>query len=117
MAFSRTSTWPLPLRVEQVLLRYFRKMFRADGARLSCPLGEKIFLIIGAKRNTKMDKGQWVSEKGDAIHWDYLAETCIASGDDVGGLVESARHYKFLKGKTGRWFLEELGGEAQLQRA
>jgi hypothetical protein len=91
-------------------------MFRADGSRFPCPLGEKIFLIIGTKRNTKMDKGQWVNEKGDAGHWDYLAEVCIASGSDVGGLIESARRYKFLEGKTGKWFLEEVLSKSQVQR-
>lgn len=76
--------------------RYFRRLFRADAARISSPLGERLFLIIGTKRNTRQDQGRWVNEKGEFVDWDYLLESCVASGEDLSELVENAKYYKGL---------------------
>lgn len=99
MTLRSNETWPLNARLESALLRYFRRLFQADGARLTAPLGGRIFLVIGKKRNTRDDPGQWVNEKGEICHWDYLSETCIASGSNLEELVSSAKHYKTLEGK------------------
>jgi len=95
----KNSRWPLGGRLQDVLCRYFRILFRCDSVRLSSPLGERIFLIIGNKRNTKQDKGGvWVDRDGNLVDWDYLAESCIASGRTSGELVDNARYYKKISG-------------------
>jgi len=95
-----TQTWPLsPVTVER-LVRLFRRMFKADTARLSSPLGETIFLIIGFNRNTKDDSGQWFDQSGNVLNWDYVQESCIASGDTVSELIASAKRYKRLQSMT-----------------
>lgn len=72
----------------------FKRMFEADSARITAPLRKTMFLIIGHKRNTIDDKGRWVDNDGKPVEFDYVAETCIASGDSVDELLASAAHYK-----------------------
>jgi len=83
--------------IHQEALETFKEMFKCDSARISSPLGKTLFLIIGYKRNTREDKGQWVDQQGKHLNWDYLLETCIASGDTEFELMESARRYLELK--------------------
>lgn len=100
-------TWPLPAVDVNRLVRRFRRMFKADAARLSSPLGKTIFLIIGFNRNTKDDPGQWVDQDGKVKNWDYVQESCIASGDTVDDLIASAKHYKRLQGMTWEKFFSQ----------
>jgi hypothetical protein len=93
-------TWPLPRNQVILLGRYFRLMFKCDNARLISPLKDKIFLILGKKRNTKEDKGTWKDHNGNILNWDYLVETTIASGNNIDELISNAKRYKSLKGKT-----------------
>jgi hypothetical protein len=79
--------------------RQFARLLKADTARISkCDSG-KMFLIIGFKRNTKDDAGQWLKD-GKPIDFDYLAERCVASGRTMCELEESAREYKRLQSIT-----------------
>lgn len=95
----KNSRWPLESRLQNVLCRYFRILFRSDSVRLSSPLGERIFLIIGNKRNTKQDRGGGgVDQDGKRVDWDYLAESCIASGGTSRELVDNAKCYKKVSG-------------------
>lgn len=89
-------TWPLPKNQHDRLVKYFRRLFKADAARLSAPLSDKIFLILGTKRNTKDDPGHWVNENGETMNWDYVHETTVASGNTVDELIENARRYRAL---------------------
>ena len=89
----------------------FCRMFKCDTARISSPLGKTMFLIIGHNRNTRQDEGKWLDGKGRRRDWDYVQETCIASGDTETALMRSARHYKKLLGMSmARMLLRETGG-------
>ena len=70
----------------------FVRMFKCDTARLS-RFPNKIFLIIGWKRNTRQDTGQWV-KNGDPINFDYVHERVVASGASAEELLMSALLYK-----------------------
>lgn len=82
------------------LPNYFKEMFSCESARISNPLGDKMFLIIGFKRNTSDDGGVWRDEKGEAKNWDYINETVIASGKTERELIRSAKEYKRLLGMS-----------------
>ena len=90
---------------EEKLCQRFVKMFGCDAARISNPLGVQMFLILGVKRNTRKDEGQWY-KNGKPIHFTYLAEKVIASGSTQKELIASAREYKRLEGMTMTQFLE-----------
>jgi hypothetical protein len=79
---------------EARLIRRFVRMFGCDTARISKPRG-KLFLIIGHNRNTRDDAGRWF-KNGEPIHFDYVKEKVIASGDTPDELMESAKEYKRL---------------------
>lgn len=100
--------WPLPAATTEKLLKLFRRMFDSDGARLTAPLGETIFLVIGTTRNTKDAAGGWVDEKGERRDWDYLEERCVASGSTVDELIASAKHSLRLLRAAPRPGLREL---------
>lgn len=76
--------------------RQFAKLLKADTARVSKFESGQMFLIIGFKRNTQNDRNQWL-KNGKPIHFDYLAEHCVASGKTMRELEASAREYKRLK--------------------
>jgi hypothetical protein len=69
-----------PGRRELADIQRFLKMFGCDTARISRSMG-KLFLIIGWKRNTKDDPGQWY-RNGEPIDFDYTHEEVIASGEN-----------------------------------
>ncbi len=107
MTKTSPQTWPLPAVDVNRLVRRFCRMFKADTARLSAPLKKTIFLIIGFNRNTKDDPGQWVDQDGKVKNWNYVQESCIASGDTVDELIASAKHYKRLQGMTWEEFFSQ----------
>ena len=93
------------------LARAFRRMFKCDTARISSPLGKTKFLIIGHNRSTKEDGGvSWRDENGRRMDWDYVLETCVASGDTEAALMGSARRYKELLGISMARLLREEAG-------
>jgi hypothetical protein len=101
--------------VNQVLLDKFKRMFRCDAARISQPLpNDTMFLIIGRKRHTSEDAGIWIDQQGSEKNWDYLAESCIASGDTEEELMASARKYHDLQGLS---MLDVFEGKTKKARA
>lgn len=93
---------------EEELIIYFKKLFKCDGVRISSPLGETKFLIIGHTRNTREDLGVWIDSDGNERHWDYLMEQCIASGKTDEELINSANVYKELSEMSMEEYLETL---------
>jgi hypothetical protein len=84
--------------INKKLENKFKKMLGCDSARISNPLGNKLFLIIGYKKHTKDDiYSQWVDGKGDRIDFEYMEEKVIASGKNIEELIESAKYYKKLQ--------------------
>ena len=80
-----------------------------DTARISKPLENgKMFLIIGFNRNTKEDEGQWVNQDGERIDFDYVQESCIASGHTKEELIASTKEYERLCGMTWEEYFAEL---------
>lgn len=81
-----------------------------DTARISKPLEDgKMFLIVGFNRSTKEDKGgQWVNQNGDRIDFDYVQESCVASGYTKEELIASAKEYERLCGLTWEEYFDEL---------
>jgi hypothetical protein len=77
----------------------FARLLKADTARISKFESGQMFLIIGFKRNTKDDHGHWY-KNGKPIHFDYVAEHCVASGKTMRELEASAREYKRLQSIT-----------------
>jgi hypothetical protein len=77
------------------LVPRFIRMFKCATARLSRPCGRHWYLIIGFKRNTKNDSGQWYRD-GKPWNFTYTAEKVIASGRTLAALVEGAKRYKKL---------------------
>ena len=88
------------------LIKYFRRMFDCDTVRISQPI-KIMFLIIGHKRNTKDDPGQWIRD-GEPFDFDYTAEKTIASGKTKKELIASAKEYKRLCGITTKEYLAEI---------
>lgn len=92
--------------MQAVVLR-LRELLGADTARISSPLGGRMFLIIGHRRNTKEDPGRWEDGAGNRWpDWDYVAEKVVAAGDTEAELIASAHDYKRLCGMT---MAEHLG--------
>ncbi len=80
------------------LANHFRKLFACDTARIwQASHGGKMFLIIGHKRHTKDDAGQWM-RNGEPIDFEYVAERVVASGETESELRASANEYKRLLG-------------------
>lgn len=85
---------------ESALIERLRELFPgADTVRISSPC-RRMFLIIGHKRNTRGDAGQWVDQDGNARDWEYVAETTVASGGTEQELLEAAERYQALSGMT-----------------
>lgn len=94
------------------LVDFFKEMFDCEFARLSQPT-DKIFLIIGEKRNTKEDHKdsptQWkeyVQEQWIPRDWEYVNEKVIASGNTIEELIKSAEKYKKISKMTMEEYLE-----------
>ena len=99
----------LTKKEEKLLKRYFRRLFKCDNIRFISPLKNKIFLVLGKKRNTKEDKGTWINQDGEIQNWDYLVETTVASGHNIPELITNAKKYKSLEGKRAMdLLLEEI---------
>lgn len=85
------------------------KHVKCDTARISKPLKEgKMFLIIGFNRNTKDDEGEWINENSEKFNFNYVQESCIASGHCADELIDSAKEYQRLCGITWKEYFEEL---------
>lgn len=108
-----TNNPSLSEREEKVLKRYFRIMFKCDRVRFINPLTEKIFLVLGTKKNTKETKGVWVDQSGERQDWEYFEESTIASGKNIPELISNAKRYKSLQGKRA---IDILMGEIKDKR-
>lgn len=84
----------------------FVRMFQCDTARI-IQSGRRMFLIIGHRRSTKDDAGQW-ERNGEPYDFEYVAEQVVASGDTEAELLASAKEYKRLLGMTMEQYLVEL---------
>lgn len=97
---------------EKVLERYFRIMFKCDRVRFINPLKEKIFLVLGTKKNTREDNGVWIDRNGKRQDWDYFEESTIANGKNISELILNAKRYKALRGRKAiDVLLEEIKGK------
>lgn len=100
----------------KALLRLARKWMRKDFARISCPGGEKMFLIVGDVKNTKDGSGQWYNQDGEKLDWDYIDEHVVASGCNTKELISDMRKYKRLNAlslfgrreEPGPWHMNEI---------
>ena len=82
---------------------------KCDTARISKPLKEgKMFLIIGFNRNTKQDEGEWINNDGERFDFDYVQESCVASGYSINELIDSTKEYQRLCGITWEEYFKEL---------
>lgn len=86
---------------EPKLVRMFLRMFKCSAVRLVNPLGVQMFLIIGMKRHTKNDLGQWY-KNGKPFDFSYIAEKVIASGITQAQLIASAKEYRRLEAISSR---------------
>ena len=77
------------------LLNKFKKIFKCDSVRILQP-SNKMFLIIGYKKNTKDDIYVWYTQNGRLKNFDYIEEKVIASGHNEKELLISAKEYKRL---------------------
>lgn len=106
------ATLPPCEKTEKVLERYFRIMFKCDRVRFINPLNERIFLVLGTKKNTKDNMGTCIDQNGNRKDWDYFEESTIANGKNISELISNAKRYKALRGKKAIDFLlEEIKGE------
>lgn len=85
-------------RQENRFVKQMVRMFRCDEARITRPM-DRMFLILGWKRSTRKDAGQWL-KNGKPFHFTYLREQVIASGRTYKALLESAKKYKQLESTT-----------------
>lgn len=79
---------------QETLINKTIELIGCDKARISSP-GSTHFMIIGYRRNTKEDSGQWV-QNGKTFDFDYFREYCIASGETYGELWEDVEKYAEL---------------------
>jgi hypothetical protein len=84
----------------------YKRMFNCDAFRIVTFPG-RMYLILGWKRNTKDDPGQW-TKNGEPFDFDYLKEKVVASGRNEAALLKSAKEYKRISGMTSMQYLEEL---------
>lgn len=79
-------------------LQTLTRKFGCDQTRIVKACG-KLFLVLGWKRNTKQDAGQWY-KNGRPIDFDYIKEMCVASGSIMAELKKSALEYEKVKRKS-----------------
>jgi len=88
------------------LIKKCRKIVKCDTARISKPL-DRMFFIIGFKRNTKDDPGQF-TKNGQPYDFYYMQENVIASGNTEEELIENVKEYQRLCGITWEQYFAEL---------
>ena len=93
-------------KTQEAITEYCRREFLCDAVRFTRP-GGRWFLVIGYRRITEEDPGQWY-RNGEPYDFDYLAETVVASGGTLRELWDSARAYNRLLGLTMEEYLPEL---------
>jgi hypothetical protein len=90
---------------EVKLIQETKKELEVEHARVSKVLDE-YFLILGEHKSTKDDKDcEWVNEKGEVQHWNYIHEYAVASAESIDRLYDEMLIYKSKIGKT---LLDEL---------
>ncbi len=82
------------------------KFVKCDTARISKPR-DRMYLIIGFRRNTKDDEGIWIKDN-QRIDFDYVQEFVVASGFNKEELIESVKEYQRLCGITWEQYFDEL---------
>ena len=90
---------------EKQLIKECRKIIKCDKARISKPLG-RMFLIIGFKRNTKDDEGQYM-KNGKPYDFDYIDESVVANGNTPEELIADTKEYARLCSMTMEEYLIE----------
>lgn len=103
----RTILFPVKNSYLDKLAKECMKYVKCDTARISKPC-DKMYLIIGFNRNTKVDEGVWVDQDNIRIDFDYLQESVVASGLTKKALIESTKEYQRLCGITWEQYLQEL---------
>lgn len=88
------------------LLKKFCELLECDTARIVRPANDKLFLIIGWKRSTKDDTGQWF-KNGEPVDFEYTKETTVASGRNLEELITEAKKYKRICGMTWEQYFRE----------
>jgi len=107
MPDSETTQAP-PAPLDAVVLR-LRDLLEADTARVSSPLGPRMFLVIGHRRSTRDDPGHWEDADGNRmLDWEYVDEKVVASGETEEELIASAQEYQRLFGMTMADYLDSL---------
>lgn len=97
----------------ETLITKFVELFGCDKARI-VQAGDKLFLILGWKRSTRSDAGQWHDSEGRPIHFDYVHEEVVASGAGEDALIASAKEYKELTGLTWSEYFERKGAAPEV---
>ncbi len=82
-------------------------MLGCDTVRLSTP-GGTMFLVMGFRRNTRDDAGQWRDEHGRPADFDYVAEQTVASGETPEQLLASVEEYLEHLSMSPREHLEKI---------
>lgn len=94
--------------IKPELAEQLRQLLGFDTARIVKPI-DKMFLIVGTRRNTKDDPG-CVELNGERVDYDYVAEQVVASGFTDEDLIESAEKYKMACGMTMQEYIKEEWG-------
>jgi hypothetical protein len=107
-AGTMTQTWPIPDDEAETLTRMLRMELGFDTARLSSPLGQGLFLIVGSNRNSRDDQAIFVDQDGNRLEFEYVDESCVAAGRTVNELVKSARDHARMRETTWEEFFDQL---------
>ena len=99
---------PVATTIKPKLAEQLRQLLGYDTARIVRPI-DKMFLIVGTRRNTKDDPGH-IEINGERVNYDYVAEQCVASGMTDADLIASAEKYKMACGMTMQEYLKEEWG-------
>ena len=83
------------LNIPRKIAARFRRMFKCDHVRVTAPCG-RLFLILGWSCNTRQDKDSQWYKNGKPIHFDYVRELVVATGNNIDQLIASAEHYHNL---------------------
>lgn len=78
-----------------------------DAARVSRPLGSTMFLIVGFRRDTRDDPGQWYAN-GDPVDFEYFEEHVVASGGTPEELLADAKEYAEMLATDGAEWAERV---------
>lgn len=92
------------------LIKYFKTLFpQADSVRISAPC-DRMYLILGYKRSTKDDPGQWVDQDGNPRDWEYIDESTVAIGETGEELIQSAHNYERISKMSWSDYFREIVG-------